>query len=285
MTDSKENHRTENSSVSRKDSSDDPEVIEFDQDGVPISDFKSKSKQNVPEKSTDETENGLKNVTPSVQDPEIIEFDQDGVPIDRDGVPSDFKSKSDTSKQNVSEKSNDEAENRREKVTSCIPTTSKNALPSTSEVTNGIHDEDSDIIRPLSHKRIKVTARKRVSSFTPRLTPVEVVDIDLDEEKSDLPVHPEYQNVKTSIENYLREVAVHVNQVEESKIKQKLYKRLDFVKNIKPEINLGDDLIKKIDLYTEKVIEKPTNVFEYTQKLFKIFDNYKTLNILKNNNR
>ena len=56
MTDSKENHRTENSSVSRKDSSDDPEVIEFDQDGVPISDFKSKSKQNVPEKSTDETQ-------------------------------------------------------------------------------------------------------------------------------------------------------------------------------------------------------------------------------------
>ena len=124
-----------------------------------------------------------------------------------------------------------------------------------------------------------------MSSFTPRLTPVEVVDIDVDEQESDRPVHPEYQNVKTSTENYLREVAVHVNKVEESKIKQKLYKRLDFVKNIKPEVNLGDDLIKKIELYTEKVIEKPTNVFEYTQKLFKIFDNYKTLNILKNNNR
>ena len=98
---SKENHRTENSSVSRKNSSDDPEIIEFDQDGVPLNSKSDTSKQNVPAKSTDKTENGLKNVTSSV--PEIIEFDPDGVPIDMDGVPSDFKSNSDTSKLNVPE--------------------------------------------------------------------------------------------------------------------------------------------------------------------------------------
>ena len=280
---SKENHRTENSSVSRKNSSDDPEIIEFDQDGVPLNSKSDTSKQSVPGKSTHETENGLKNVTSSV--PEIIEFDPDGVPIDMDGVPSDFKSNSDTSRLNVPEKSTDETENSLKDVTPCVPSTSKNALPSNPEETNGVHDEaDGDIIRPHSPKRIKLTARKRVSSFTPRLTPVEVVDIDLDEEESDRPVHPEYQNVKTSIENYLREVKMHVNQVEESKIKQKLYKRMFFFKDIKPEVNLGDELIKKIDLHTEKVIEKPTNVFEYTQKLFKILEDYKTLNFLKNSN-
>ena len=62
---SKENHRTENSSVSRKNSSDDPEIIEFDQDGVPLNSKSDTSKQSVPGKSTHETENGLKNVTSS----------------------------------------------------------------------------------------------------------------------------------------------------------------------------------------------------------------------------
>ena len=101
--DSKENHRTENSSVSRKDSSDDPEIIEFDQDGAPKT-------IPVPDNSADETENGLKNVASGV--PEIIEFDEDGVPIDMDGVPSDFKSTSYKSKLNVPEKSPDETEKR-----------------------------------------------------------------------------------------------------------------------------------------------------------------------------
>ena len=273
--DSKENHRTENSSVSRKDSSDDPEIIEFDQDGAPKT-------IPVPDNSADETENGLKNVASGV--PDIIEFDEDGVPIDMDGVPSDFKSTSYKSKLNVPEKSPDETEKRLKDVPLCDPTTSKNALPANSEETNGVHDDaDGDLVQPRSPKRIKLTARKRVSSFTPRLTPVEVVDIDLDEEENS--VHPEYENVKTSIDNYLREVATCVNQVEESKIKQKLYKRLEFIKSIKPEVHLGDELIKRIDLHTDKVIAKPGDVFEFTKKLFQILEDYKTVNILKNNNR
>ena len=125
---------------------------------------------------------------------------------------------------------------------------------------------------------MKKTARKRMSSFTPRLTPPVIIDLDVDETKEkDEDVHPEFINVKQAIEKFLHEIRGCVStDMEHFKVKGKLNKRLEFVKKVRPTISL-ESFVEKIHKLRKKVMHEPLNVYEFIKKLLDEMEPYKSL--------
>ena len=125
---------------------------------------------------------------------------------------------------------------------------------------------------------MKKTARKRMSSFTPRLTPPVIIDLDVDETKEkEENVHPEYMNVKLAIEKFVHEIRGCVStDMEHFKVKGKLNKRLEYIKKVRPTISM-ESFVEKIHKLRKKVMHEPLNVYEFIKKLLDEMEPYKSL--------
>ena len=143
--------------------------------------------------------------------------------------------------------------------------------------TNGDH-ENGDEQPSTSNGSSKKTARKRMSSFTPKLFPTEVVDLDVDDDKADCESkdekHPELEEVKNCVQSFLRTIRGYVNDVEHSKIKKKMDKRIDLVEKALSKLKF-ESLIEKLKVLEDKVVKKPNNVFEITKEVLDEFEKYK----------
>ena len=119
--------------------------------------------------------------------------------------------------------------------------------------------------KPKTNGTTKATARKRMSSFTPKLTPIEVVDLDAGPSNAK-PSHPEHENVLTGIKSFLSAIKGYVNDVEHAKIKNKLDKRLKWIESAAETMKMKR-LLEKIEMLTDKVTETPLQVFEITKEV------------------
>ena len=119
------------------------------------------------------------------------------------------------------------------------------------------------------------TARKKMSSFTPKLHPIEVVTLEKPEELNAYQ-HPQFKIVDETITAYLLAIRNEVNDVEHTKIKGKLQKRLGWIK-IAPKNIKMHNLVGRIQDLTEKVKDTPNQLFEITKELLDEFGQYKSM--------
>ena len=127
-------------------------------------------------------------------------------------------------------------------------------------------------------KRSKIsngTARKKMSSFTPKLHPIEVVTLEKPEETNAYQ-HPQFQIVEENITSYLQAIRKEVNDVEHMKIKGKLEKRLGWIKMAPKNVKLHN-LVVRIEELKEKVRDTPNQLFEITKELLDEFGQYKSM--------
>jgi len=126
-----------------------------------------------------------------------------------------------------------------------------------------------------SSSNLKKTARKKMSSFTPKLNPTETITLDAEEDKkSNDSQHQQYKEIESKIMQYLHEIRGYVNSVEHATIKKKMDKRLSWVAKLPSKFKL-DSFIEKLASLVEKVIAKPNNVFEITKELLDEYERYK----------
>lgn len=90
----------------------------------------------------------------------------------------------------------------------------------------------------------------------------------------DKKLHPQFEEIQSQSNAYLREIRCYVNNVEHDKIKAKILKRLKYVEEVPSSTDL-DALLERLKFYTEKVTQRPNDVFEITKKVFDHFDNFK----------
>jgi len=121
----------------------------------------------------------------------------------------------------------------------------------------------------------KKTARKKMSSFTPKLEPTETITLDDDKEaKNNAPKHAQYGEIDSKVKQFLNEILGYVNNVEHATIKKKLTKRLTWIEQVPPKIKLHG-FVEKLASLVEKVIRKPNSVWDITKELIDEFDRYK----------
>lgn len=141
------------------------------------------------------------------------------------------------------------------------------------KIENGSNSSDENGGSPsVVHKK---TARKKMSSFTPKLEPTETITLDEErEEKPNVSQHPQYEEISSKVKQFLHEILGYVNSVEHATIKKKLTKRLTWVEQLPTKIKLHG-FIEKLASLVEKVIRKPNSVFEITKDLLDEFERYK----------
>jgi len=138
---------------------------------------------------------------------------------------------------------------------------------------NGFNHPNENGVPPVSTQ--KKTARKRMSSFTPKLNPTETIILDADEEpKPSGSHHPQYEEVNDKIKQFLKEILGCVNSVEHATIQKKMGKRLTWIDQLTPKTKLKI-LVENLQLLTEKVIRKPLGVWEIIKEILEEFERYK----------
>ena len=140
-------------------------------------------------------------------------------------------------------------------------------------VENEFNHPKENRVPPVSNQ--KKTARKRMSSFTPKLNQTETIVLDAEEEpKPSGSHHPQYEEINDKIKQFLKEILGCVNSVQHATIKKKLEKRLTWIDKLTPKTKLKI-LVKNLQLLTEKVICKPGDIWEITLKILDEFKRYK----------
>merc|ERR1711860_73863 len=119
----------------------------------------------------------------------------------------------------------------------------------------------------------KQTARKKMSSFTPKLHPIDVVTLDKPEIASG---HPDFNEVNGGVTLFMAAIKSEVNGVEHAKIKDKFEKRLSWVRNAPHTVKLTG-LTCKIKALVEKVSTHPEIIFEVIKELLDEFGRYKNV--------
>jgi hypothetical protein len=147
---------------------------------------------------------------------------------------------------------------------------------------NGFNHPKGNGVPPASTQ--KKTARKRMSSFTPKLNPTETIILDADEEpKPSGSHHPQYEEVNDKIKQFLKEILGCVNSVEHATIKKKMEKRLTWIDQLTPKTKLKI-LVENLQLLTEKVIRKPLDVWQIIKEILDEFERYKSGAVSKPSN-
>lgn len=124
----------------------------------------------------------------------------------------------------------------------------------------------------------KMTARKRMSSFTPKLTAPEEISIDIEEKPGQR--HAQFHLVETQLNSFLGDIKDTMNDVEFAKVKSKLNKRLSWIGDCGKSVKM-DFLITFIVKSCEKVVEKPNDVFNTIKKLLDEFARYQPKAVAK----
>merc|ERR1711860_100398 len=119
----------------------------------------------------------------------------------------------------------------------------------------------------------KQTARKKMSSFTPKLHPIDVVTLDKPEIASG---HPDFNEVNGGVTLFMAAIKSEVNGVEHAKIKDKFEKRLSWVRNAPHTVKLTG-LTCKIKALVEKASTHPEIIFEVIKELLDEFGRYKNV--------
>ena len=117
-------------------------------------------------------------------------------------------------------------------------------------------------------------ARKRMSSFTPKLHPIDVVT--LDKPETEEPTHPEFNEIKAGITLFLAAIKSEVNSVEHGKIKDKFEKRLGWVGKAPHSMKLTS-LTRKIKALVEKAGKNSEDIFTVIKELLDEFGQYKNV--------
>ena len=113
-----------------------------------------------------------------------------------------------------------------------------------------------------------------MSSFTPKLHPIDVVTLDKPEIPSSC--HPDFNEVNDGVTLFMAAIRSELNDVEHAKIKDKFEKRLRWISNAPHMVKLSG-LTCKVKALVEKANTQPENIFEVIKELLDEFGRYKNV--------
>ena len=113
-----------------------------------------------------------------------------------------------------------------------------------------------------------------MSSFTPKLHPIDVVTLDKPEIPSSC--HPDFNEVNDGVTLFMAAIRSELNDVEHAKIKDKFEKRLRWISNAPHMVKLTG-LTCKVKALVEKANTQPENIFEVIKELLDEFGRYKNV--------